>query len=173
MQDGSINIFSWDYWESPSDRLLGHPSSIDSIVVLDEEKGVVATGAGDGIVRYVGIQPNTLLGWSVPGTSQVRDLSGKICIDGEEATSDIEILEGANEKEEHWPISALCLSMDGKWLASAAQESIYVGNGHLECSEKGRVAASKKKRKHDSSKKMLDRKKMENTAFLIDLLDDN
>ena len=63
MQDGSVNIFTWDYWAGPSDRILGHPSSVDSMGVLNAS--TIATGGGDGFLRYVHIKPNSLLGWTV------------------------------------------------------------------------------------------------------------
>lgn len=43
-----------------SDRLLGHPESVDSIVSLTED--VVLTGSSDGVIRIVGVHPNKMLG---------------------------------------------------------------------------------------------------------------
>lgn len=74
MQDGSVNIFSWDYWAGPSDRLLGHPSSIDAMVPLTNS--IIATGGGDGFLRYVNVQPNSLLGWTAIPHSYDDDKQG-------------------------------------------------------------------------------------------------
>lgn len=47
---GVISIWSWDDWGDLTDRFVGHPQSVDSIVALDD--GTIATGGSDGIIRY-------------------------------------------------------------------------------------------------------------------------
>ena len=48
-QEGVIGLFTWGDWDDINDRFLGHPSSIDSIVKIDED--TLCTGAEDGIIR--------------------------------------------------------------------------------------------------------------------------
>eukprot|EP00299_Pterocystis_sp_00344_P013893 c6851_g1_i1.p1 GENE.c6851_g1_i1~~c6851_g1_i1.p1 ORF type:complete len:364 (-),score=74.01 c6851_g1_i1:22-1113(-) len=59
-QGGVLNIFSYGDWGDVSDRMPGHPQSVDSIVALSDD--VICTGSSDGIVRVVNIHPNKLLG---------------------------------------------------------------------------------------------------------------
>ncbi|OZJ04549.1 hypothetical protein BZG36_02694 [Bifiguratus adelaidae] len=59
-QEGILNLFSYGYWGDITDRFLGHPNSIDTIVKIDED--TVCTGSSDGIIRVVSILPNKLLG---------------------------------------------------------------------------------------------------------------
>ena len=42
------------------DRFPGHPASVDTLVVIDDD--TIITGASDGLLRIVQIQPNKLLG---------------------------------------------------------------------------------------------------------------
>ncbi|CAH1766115.1 20048_t:CDS:2 [Entrophospora sp. SA101] len=59
-QEGVINLFTWGDWGDINDRFLGHPSSIDSIVKINEE--TLCTGSSDGIIRVIGILPNKFHG---------------------------------------------------------------------------------------------------------------
>lgn len=59
-QDGVILIFSWGKWGDCSDRYPGHPESVDSMLVLDQN--TVLTGSSDGLIRVVSVQPNKVLG---------------------------------------------------------------------------------------------------------------
>ncbi|CAG8546112.1 5238_t:CDS:2, partial [Acaulospora morrowiae] len=59
-QSGVLNLFSWGEWEDCNDRFIGHPSSIDTIVKINED--MICTGSSDGIVRVIGILPNKFLG---------------------------------------------------------------------------------------------------------------
>jgi len=59
-QEGIIAIWSWGDWGDMSDRFVGHPNSVDTIVVLDED--TIATGSSDGIIRVCGIHPNKFIG---------------------------------------------------------------------------------------------------------------
>ncbi|KAJ3296719.1 WD domain repeat-containing protein 55 [Rhizoclosmatium sp. JEL0117] len=58
-EDGILSIFSWDNWGDLTDRLPGHPGSIDSIAKLDESR--ILTGCSDGKIRLVSIFPNKVL----------------------------------------------------------------------------------------------------------------
>lgn len=53
MGDGSINMYKWDYWLEPINRILIHPNeiSIDSMVMIDDEN--IYTGASDGCIRHI------------------------------------------------------------------------------------------------------------------------
>ncbi|KAI8871639.1 WD40 repeat-like protein [Ramicandelaber brevisporus] len=59
-QDGVIGLFTSGQWLDVTDRFLGHPASIDTICKIDEDTAV--TGSSDGMIRYVSILPNKLLG---------------------------------------------------------------------------------------------------------------
>jgi hypothetical protein len=59
-QSGVLNLWTWGDWGDSSDRVLGHPSSIDTICKLDED--TVCTGSSDGIIRVVSILPNKFEG---------------------------------------------------------------------------------------------------------------
>lgn len=59
-QAGVLNLWTWGEWQDSSDRILGHPSSIDTICKLDED--TVCTGSSDGIIRVVSILPNKFEG---------------------------------------------------------------------------------------------------------------
>lgn len=53
MGDGSINMYKWDYWLEPINRILVHPNeiSIDSMVMIGDES--IYTGASDGCIRHI------------------------------------------------------------------------------------------------------------------------
>ena len=59
-QDGVLNLWSWGTWGDLSDRFPGHPESIDAMLKVDED--TVCTGSSDGILRFVNILPNKLIG---------------------------------------------------------------------------------------------------------------
>ncbi|CAI2175530.1 11210_t:CDS:2 [Funneliformis geosporum] len=59
-QEGIINLFTWNNWGDTSDRIVGHPQSIDTLVKINED--LVCTGSSDGIIRLIGILPNKFLG---------------------------------------------------------------------------------------------------------------
>ena len=56
VQSGTVGIFSWGDFGDVSDRLLGHPESVDAMVALSDD--IVVTGSSDGMVRVVGVHPN-------------------------------------------------------------------------------------------------------------------
>ena len=58
-QGGIINIFSWDWFGDCSDRIIGHPSSIDTMVKYDEN--TLITGCEDGLIRAVSVLPNRIV----------------------------------------------------------------------------------------------------------------
>lgn len=59
-QSGVLAIWSWGYWNDCSDRLPGHPESVDAIIKWDED--TIVTGSSDGALRVINILPNKLLG---------------------------------------------------------------------------------------------------------------
>lgn len=59
-QSGVLNLWTWGDWGDTNDRILGHPSSVDTICKLDED--TVCTGSSDGIIRVVSILPNKFEG---------------------------------------------------------------------------------------------------------------
>jgi len=59
-QDGILNFYNWGEWGDLVDRFPGHPSSIESMLKVDES--TVCTGSMDGMIRIVNIFPHKLLG---------------------------------------------------------------------------------------------------------------
>ena len=59
-QEGVLSIFSWGTWGDCSDRFPGHPSSIETLLKIDED--TLLTGSSDGLIRVIQLQPNKLLG---------------------------------------------------------------------------------------------------------------
>ena len=59
-QDGAL--FSWNVggWEAPVGKFPGHPDSIECILKVTEN--VVLTGAADGMIRILSVEPNKVLG---------------------------------------------------------------------------------------------------------------
>jgi len=60
MQTGVVGIFSWGSFGDVSDRVLGHPESVDCLLAHGED--AVITGSGDGLIRLVGVHPNQVVG---------------------------------------------------------------------------------------------------------------
>lgn len=59
-QTGALSIFSWGTWGDISDRFPGHPSSVETLLKIDEN--TILTGSSDGSIRVVQIHPDKLLG---------------------------------------------------------------------------------------------------------------
>eukprot|EP00038_Savillea_parva_P003202 m.122323 g.122323 ORF g.122323 m.122323 type:complete len:313 (-) comp11103_c0_seq4:147-1085(-) len=59
-QEGTMGLYTWGKWEDVSDRMVGHPASVDCVVKLGED--TVATGSSDGMVRLVDIMPHRIRG---------------------------------------------------------------------------------------------------------------
>eukprot|EP00937_MAST-01D_sp_MAST-1D-sp2_P008206 g8206.t1 len=59
-QEGLLHIFSWGQFADMSDRFPGHPSSVDTLALIDEN--TLCSGSSDGIIRILNILPNKLLG---------------------------------------------------------------------------------------------------------------
>lgn len=57
--EGTINVFSWDWWGDCNDRIVGHPNSIDTMITYDED--TVITGGEDGLIRAVSVLPNKIV----------------------------------------------------------------------------------------------------------------
>ena len=57
--EGTINIFSWDFFGDCNDRIVGHPGSIDCMVKYDES--TIITGCEDGLIRAVSVLPNKII----------------------------------------------------------------------------------------------------------------
>jgi WD40 repeat protein len=58
--EGCLSIWSWGKWGDMSDRITGHPKSVDALLKIDED--TILTGSIDGILRLVQIHPNKLIG---------------------------------------------------------------------------------------------------------------
>ena len=59
-QEGVLMLFSYGDFGDMNDRFIGHPESIDCMVVIDQD--TICTGSSDGILRVVQVLPNKLLG---------------------------------------------------------------------------------------------------------------
>jgi len=59
-QDGVLCVFSTGQWADLSDRVPGHPNSVDTMIKLDED--TLVSGSSDGLIRIMQIQPNKPLG---------------------------------------------------------------------------------------------------------------
>jgi len=57
--EGTINIFSWDWFGDCNDRIVGHPNSIDTMIKYDED--TIITGSEDGLIRAVSVLPNKII----------------------------------------------------------------------------------------------------------------
>ena len=57
--DGSMNIFSWDWFGDCNDRIVGHPNSIECMTKYDEN--TLITGGEDGLLRAVSVLPNRII----------------------------------------------------------------------------------------------------------------
>ncbi|MCO5563554.1 hypothetical protein L7F22_017199 [Adiantum nelumboides] len=59
-QEGVLLLYSWPYFKDCSDRFVGHPKSVESILKFDED--TVMTGSSDGLIRLISILPNKMIG---------------------------------------------------------------------------------------------------------------
>lgn len=57
--EGTVNVFSWDWFGDCNDRIVGHPNSIDTMIKFDED--TVITGSEDGLIRAVSVLPNKII----------------------------------------------------------------------------------------------------------------
>ena len=57
--EGTINIFTWDYFGDCNDRIVGHPGSIDTMIHYDDD--IIITGCEDGLIRAVSVLPNKII----------------------------------------------------------------------------------------------------------------
>lgn len=58
--EGILSVFSWGQWGDLTDRFPGHPSSLDTMLKVSES--TLLTGSSDGLIRYISIHPDKLLG---------------------------------------------------------------------------------------------------------------
>ncbi|WOK97085.1 WD repeat-containing protein 55 [Canna indica] len=58
-QTGTLLLYSWGHFKDCSDRFLGHPMSVDTMLKLDED--TLISGSEDGVIRLVGILPNRII----------------------------------------------------------------------------------------------------------------
>ena len=59
-QDGAIKMFEWGAWGEPTGSYHGHPSSISTIQVIDNNS--IFTGSSDGLIRVVQVLPHKIYG---------------------------------------------------------------------------------------------------------------
>ncbi|KAJ3695127.1 hypothetical protein LUZ60_000504 [Juncus effusus] len=58
-QTGALLLYSWGHFKDCSDRFLGHPMSVDTLLKLDEDR--LISGSYDGVIRLVNILPNKIV----------------------------------------------------------------------------------------------------------------
>ncbi|KAJ1554299.1 Apoptotic chromatin condensation inducer in the nucleus [Nowakowskiella sp. JEL0078] len=112
-QEGTLLIFSWGQWLDCTDRLPGHPSSINSLLPVSEH--CIATGADDGIIRVVGIVPNKLLG--VVG---LHVKGSGIDIGNDEVEDEDKI----DSEDDGFPVEKLKLVPGTSWIASSSHDEV-------------------------------------------------
>lgn len=92
--EGVMNIFSWDWFGDCTDRIVGHPNSIECMLKYDED--TLITGGEDGLIRAVSLLPNRILA----------------------------ILSDPLDQEEGFNVQAITLSHDRRLLASCSPDDI-------------------------------------------------
>ena len=105
-QEGILDVWSWGTWGDISDRVPGHPSSIDCMVKVDEE--TLLTGSSDGFIRVVNFFPHKLLYWFGGSDSGENGTGGNASV----ATGD----------DEGFPIERMSLSHDRTILATVSHD---------------------------------------------------
>ncbi|XP_073110082.1 WD repeat-containing protein 55-like [Elaeis guineensis] len=58
-QTGALLLYSWGHFKDCSDRFLGHPMSVETLLKFDED--TLISGSEDGVIRLVGILPNRII----------------------------------------------------------------------------------------------------------------
>ena len=58
-QTGPLVFWSWGRWGDSTDRVVGHPESVDVLLKVDED--VLCTGSSDGLLRVARVQPGLQL----------------------------------------------------------------------------------------------------------------
>lgn len=59
-QEGVLGVFTWGTWADVSDRIPGHPNSVETMVKVDED--TILTGSSDGLIRIMQVSPHKLIG---------------------------------------------------------------------------------------------------------------
>ena len=59
-QQGILSLWSYGKWDDMEDRITGHPTSVDTILKVDET--TILTGSMDGYIRVVQLYPHKFLG---------------------------------------------------------------------------------------------------------------
>jgi len=76
-QSGVLSIFTWGQFLDSTDRMPGHPNSVDSLCKVDDE--TLLTASSDGIIRKISILPNNFL--SVVGAHEEGLPAEKVVLD--------------------------------------------------------------------------------------------
>uniref|UniRef100_A0A0G4HX61 Uncharacterized protein n=1 Tax=Chromera velia CCMP2878 TaxID=1169474 RepID=A0A0G4HX61_9ALVE len=103
-QLGVLGIFSWGDFGDVSDRLVGHPSSVDAMVKLNEM--TAATGSSDGVIRIVNFFPNMIVG--ILGEHSSEGEEGGVLVEGQDS----------------FPIEKMALDASGQLLASCSHDQL-------------------------------------------------
>eukprot|EP00871_Galdieria_phlegrea_P002593 jgi/Galph1/3334/GphlegSOOS_G1983.1 len=79
--EGNIIMYEWRLWDQTLDCLKGHPESVNSICLVDDD--TILTGSDDGLIRLLNIHPNRLMGvvgedFSLPIEKMVLDPESKM-----------------------------------------------------------------------------------------------
>ena len=52
---GPLVVYSWGRWGDSSDRIVGHPESVDVLLKVDDD--VLLSGSSDGVLRVARVMP--------------------------------------------------------------------------------------------------------------------
>lgn len=156
--DGVLNIWSWGEWGDVSDRLPGHPSSVDACISVTDN--LVCTGCLDGTVRLdsqsAGLMCCTYINCCILGDRLVEIQPNRMC----------RVL---GEHQE--PVEQLRLSHDGGMVASCSHDATvkFWDITDLESSDREKTKAKKRSRKQNHEMKGKRVKQSANPDFFSDL----
>jgi hypothetical protein len=68
-QEGVVGLYAWGKFGDVSDRITGHPKSVDAMAKLDEH--TLITGSSDGLIRAVSLRYGSLASSDVAPCSHV------------------------------------------------------------------------------------------------------
>lgn len=97
--DGTLNIYSWGEWGDISDRIPSQSDSIDAICKISED--IICTGADDGCIRSLSLQPHQALG--------LVGKHGTFGIENLKLSSDLQLMASCSGENsvKFWDISSL------------------------------------------------------------------
>ena len=139
-QEGVLDIFDAANVEDISDRFPGHPASVDALLQLDED--TVLTGASDGLIRIISLQPNKMLG--VVGEHSDWPLERLAC-----ASDGLTLASASHDNTvKLWDIAFL---REGSGVEAAEAEELAAGAEEEEAEEAEATEKRKRKRRKEKA----------------------